>query len=107
MSKVPWTLEMYQKRSEPLTEEEYEEWMKDAEIAEPFSFTSTSFNGPHEGSTIIIKNGKFYEMINGFCVAGFFGSGSCYEKSIVRDGYERWWAIKELCFVPGQCGEGI
>ncbi len=107
MNEISWNWDMWQKPSTPITEEEYYEWLKDAVIVEPHHFTFTSMCGPHEASTIIIKNGKYYDLGDGFCAAGFFGSSSFYEKSKIKDGYELWWSIKELYVVPNQNGDGI
>lgn len=107
MSEIPWTLEMFNKPIMFITEEEYCEWLKNAIIVEDHHFTFTSFGGPHESSTIINKNGKYYDLIDGFCVEGYFGTGSMYLNSKIKDGYECWWGIKELCVVPMQQGDGI
>lgn len=76
-----------------ITEKEYYEWLKDSTIVEDRHFTFTSFNGYHEGSTIIMKNGKIYDLIDWFDYA---------KEGMISGSY-----IKELRMAPNQYGEGI
>ena len=84
-----------------ISEQQYNEFLTNSEfVRDGFSFTS--FGGPHDFSTIVIKEGMLYDVGYGWYPEKDEDPNAKYPYKTTY-----WWGYKRLQMSDGQLGDGI